>query len=160
MVDMTILAMTEDQVWLESLWSEARRLKRTRLVVTSSMDEACDLLDCAGARLLVLDRGAGTFTYDELDRMLWTNSTCAHPALVLVIDQTYSPEVALDLFRMGVDEYVCTSLHGNRLAEVVSELLKEARDGELEAVPALLALPRTVPAPLQIPDRPAVAAMA
>ena len=34
MVDMTILAMTEDEGWLASFWSEARRLKRSRLVAT------------------------------------------------------------------------------------------------------------------------------
>ena len=70
---------------------------------------------------------------DELDRLLWANSTRAHPALVLVIDQTYSPEVALDLFRMGVDEYVCSSLHGDRLTAIVSQLLKESREREIEA---------------------------
>ena len=43
--------------------------------------------------------------------------------LVLVIDQTYSPDVALTLFRMGVDEYLCMSHHGGRLAAIVSQLL-------------------------------------
>src|SRR5271166_4902646 len=54
MVDMTVLAMTEDQGWLASFWSAARQLNRSRLVATSSMEEAFELLDCAGTRLLVL----------------------------------------------------------------------------------------------------------
>ena len=91
MVDLTILAMTEDEGWLASFWSEARRLKKTRVVATRSMDEADDLLDLAGTRLLVLDCRSGSFTLDDLDRLLWANSTRAHPARVLVIDQTIVP---------------------------------------------------------------------
>ena len=148
MVDMTILAMTEDQGWLASFWSVARRLNRSRFVATSSMDEAFELLDCAGTGLLVLDRRASTFTVEELDRLLWANSTRAHPAMVLVIDQTYCAEDALDLFRMGVDEYVCSSLHSARLTAIVSQLFSESREWEMQVNPAIPALPRTAPSPV------------
>ena len=103
MVDYTVLAVSEDEAWLASVWSEARQLRRCRLVVTRSTDEAHDLLDCAGTRLLVLDSRASSFTLDEVDRLLWANSTRARPALVLVIDQAYNPDLAVDLFRMGAD---------------------------------------------------------
>jgi len=162
MVDMTVLAMTEDQGWLASFWSAARQLNRSRLVATSSMEEAFELLDCAGTRLLVLDRRAGTFTVEELDRLLWANSTRAHPALVLVIDQNYSAEDAIDLFRMGVDEYVCSSLHSARLMAIVSQLLSESREREVRVRPAVPALSRTAPTPVlgSVSARPAAAAMA
>ena len=160
MVDLTILAMTEDESWLASFWSEARRLRKTRVVATQSMDEAYDLLDCAGTRLLVLDCRSGSFTLDDLDRLLWANSTRAHPARVLVIDQTYRPDVALDLFRMGVDEYVCSSDHGLRLSAIVSHLLGEAGDREIEGAPATLALTRSPQPPQHVVPARVVAAMA
>ncbi|MGC8642989.1 MAG: hypothetical protein ACP5XB_24285 [Isosphaeraceae bacterium] len=160
MVDLTILAMTEDESWLASFWSEARRLKKTRVVATRSMDEACDLLDCAGTQLLVLDCRSSSFTLDDLDRLLWTNSTRAHPARVLVIDETYRPEVALDLFRMGVDDYVCSSDHGLRLSTIVRHLLGEAGEREIDVVPATLALSRNPQPPPHLPTRLVAAAMA
>ena len=160
MVDMTILAMTEDQGWLASFWSAAQQLKRSRLVATSSMGEAFDLLDCAGARLLVLDPRAGTFTVEELDRLLWANSTLAQPALVLIIDQTYSPEDALDLFRMGVDEYVCSSLHDAQMTDIVTQLLSESSERDTQAPLALPLFPKSTRTTVAGSARPAAVALA
>ena len=157
MVDVTILAMSEDQGWLASFWSAARRLKGSRLVLTGSMDEAFDLLDCAGARLLVLDRKATTFTLEQLDRLLWANSTLVHPASVLVIDRTYSAEVALTLFQMGVDDYLCSSLPAPRLAAIVSQLVNETQQSESLPGPALPAYQRMALGPTPGSVRPAVA---
>lgn len=160
MVDLTILAMTEDEGWLLSLWSDVRRLKKTRVVAARSMDEANNLLDWAGAGLLVLDCQASSFSVDDLDHLLWANSTRAHPALVLAIDRTYQPDLAVQLFQLGVDEYVCSSEHGGQLAAIARQLLDSARDRETEVVPAAIALVRR-PAPLlPVPARLVAAAMA
>ena len=92
--------------WLGHVWAEARSIGRARVVATGSMAEACDLLSCSGARLIALNCSSGAMSQEELDHLLWVNSTLAHPAIVLVVDDEYQADLALTLFRMGVDEYL------------------------------------------------------
>ena len=123
MTDLTILTMSQDEEWLGHVWSEARLVGRARVVATGSMAEACDLLSCSGARLIALNCSSGAMSQDELDNLLWVNSTLAHPAIVLVVDDGYQADRALTFFRMGVDEYISVPDHSARLATVLRHLL-------------------------------------
>ena len=80
MIDVTILAMTENPTWLEFFWTESRSVQGSRLVVTGSMEEACDLLNCTDARLIVVDWQDATVSSEQMDQLLWANSILAHPA--------------------------------------------------------------------------------
>lgn len=124
------------------------------------MDEAYDLLDCAGGRLLVLDCRASAFTLVELDRLLWANSTLPRPASVLVLDRTYDADLAVALFQMGVDEYVSVLDHGARLAAVIAQLLGVRREQEADRIPVAQVWPRPAAAPLPAPSQPAAVATA
>ena len=78
---------------------------------------------------------------EELDQLLWVNSTLAHPAIVLVVDDGYQADLALTLFRMGVDEYISVSDHAARLATVMRHLLAATPTG----APAFRNRPRLAP---------------
>jgi DNA-binding NarL/FixJ family response regulator len=123
MADFTILAMTGDAKWLRRLHADLLVLGGIRIIVTESMDEACDLLDSAGARLLLVDLDPNNVTLEQVDRLLWMNSTVPHPAKVLTFSEEYSSGQALALFQMGVDEYICKSHHANQLPSIVSQLV-------------------------------------
>ena len=123
MIDITILAVTENPSWLEFFWTKSRSVQGSRLVVTGSMEEACDLLSCADARLIVVDWQDSTVSSDQMDRLLWANSILAHPATVLVVDGSYRTDHALSLFQMGVDEYICVSEHSDQLRTILDRLL-------------------------------------
>ena len=129
MMDLTILTTSRNEEWLGHVWSEARSIGRARVVATGSIAEACDLLSCSGARLIALKCSSGAMSQEELDQLLWVNSTLAHPAIVLVIDDGYQADLALTLFRMGVDEYISVPDHAARLATVMRHLLAETPSG-------------------------------
>jgi DNA-binding NarL/FixJ family response regulator len=123
MSDFTILAMTADFDWLEPVRHDLQDLGGTRVVVTGSMEEACELLEMASARLILLEWDSDRPDYEQIGNLLWTNSTLASPAMVLVISDDYRAEQALTLFRMGVDEYVCRSVHAEKLPCVLGQML-------------------------------------
>src|SRR5271166_5774138 len=123
MIDVTILAVTENPTWLEFFWTALRLVQGSRLVVTGSMEEACDLLDCTEARLIVVDWQDTTVSSDQMDQLLWANSTLARPASVLVVEENYRADRALSLFQMGVDEYIGVSDHSNQLRAILDGLL-------------------------------------
>ena len=129
MVDFTILAVTADLGWLQRLQPVLQALGGTRFIVTASMDEACDLLDTSGARLILLDWGSDGISCETLDRLLWVNTTISHPARVLVISETYRADLAVTLFQMGVDEYLSLTEHAGQFPHVLLQLLAR----ELEA---------------------------
>jgi DNA-binding NarL/FixJ family response regulator len=153
MIDVTILAMTDDAKWLELFWSELRTLPGARLIVTESMEEACDLLHCAGARLIVIDWQADTVSYEQMDYLLWANTILRQPVPVLVVADGYQSDHALTLFRMGVDEYIGMSQDLYQLPTILSLLLarRPARPTRVgETAPEV---PRPVHGPLPLPAR-------
>jgi DNA-binding NtrC family response regulator len=124
MRDITILAMSDDASWLGHLWTELKPRGGLRLVTASSLEDACALIDCARARLIVVDWRAENISYDKMDALLWANSTIRNPATVVVISESYQPDQALSLYQMGVDEYLGMSHHAHQMAEILSGFLR------------------------------------
>jgi DNA-binding NarL/FixJ family response regulator len=123
MCDFAVLAMTAGVDWLEPVRHDLHELGGTRFIVTGSMEEACELLEMVSARLILLNWDSNRADYEQIDNLLWTNSTLASPAMVLVIADEYRADQAVTLFRMGVDEYVGRSDHAEKLQGVVGQLL-------------------------------------
>jgi len=153
MIDVTILAMTEDPSWLEFFWTELHSVQGSRLVVTGSMEEACDLLSCTDARLIVVEWQQATVSSEQMDQLLWANSILAHPAKVLVVEESYRADRALSLFQMGVDEYISVSDHADQLGAILDRLLARTPVPSIPAAQPVSQAPRTVQDPLPAPAR-------
>ncbi|MGZ3471947.1 MAG: hypothetical protein ACXWO1_20105 [Isosphaeraceae bacterium] len=153
MIDVTILAVTENPSWLEFFWTNSRSVQGSRLVVTGSMEEACDLLSCADARLIVVDWQDSTVSSDQMDRPLWANSILAHPATVLVVAESYRMDHALSLFQMGVDEYIGVSEHSDQLRTILDRLLARTTEHSIRSAQPVSQAPRPVQDPLPLPER-------
>lgn len=151
MIDVTILAVTENPSWLEFFWTKSRSVQGSRLVVTGSMEEACDLLSCTDARLIVVDWQDSTVSSDQMDRLLWANSILAHPATVLVVDGSYRTDHALSLFQMGVDEYIGVSEHSDQLRTILDRLLARTTEHSIRSAQPVSQAPRPVQDPLPLP---------
>ena len=140
MIDMTILAMSQDEDGLARLVGgpiDRQGPGRDDGVDGRGMRPAGLLR----ARLIALDCSSGAMSSDELDRLLWVNSTLAHPAMVLVVDDEYQADLALTLFQMGVDEYLSIPDHAARLSTVMRHLLETTPTGDSgvqELIPARL----------------------
>jgi len=151
MIDVTILAVTENPTWLEFFWTESRSVQGSRLVVTGSMEEACDLLICTYARLIVVDWQDATVSSDQMDQLLWANSILAHPATVLVVEENYRTDHALSLFQMGVDEYIGVSDHSDQLRTILDRLLARTPVHSIRSAQPVSQAPRPVRDPLPLP---------
>ncbi|MGZ3300617.1 MAG: hypothetical protein ACXWPK_02870 [Isosphaeraceae bacterium] len=151
MIDVTVLAVTENPSWLEFFWTKSRSVQGSRLVVTGSMEEACDLLSCADARLIVVDWQDSTVSSDQMDRLLWANSILAHPATVLVVAESYRMDHALSLFQMGVDEYIGVSEHSDQLRTILDRLLARTTEHSIRSAQPVSQAPRPVQDPLPLP---------
>jgi DNA-binding NarL/FixJ family response regulator len=149
MADYTILAMTGEDEWFDRLRSDLHDLGGTRIILTESMEETTELLDSAGARLIVLNWGSQSVSYEQMSELLWANTTLSRPAAVLVITDTYHAEQAATLFQMGVDEYVCISSHGHKMRAILGQLLpgKAARTFGIDETPSVT---RKLPEPQPI----------
>ncbi len=123
MIDVTILAVTDNRSWLEFFWTELRSIQGARLVVTGSMEEASELLSCTDARLIVVDWQEASVFSEQMDRLFWANSVLAHPARVLVVEESYQIDHALSLYQMGVDEYIGVTEHSDQLRTILYRLL-------------------------------------
>jgi DNA-binding NarL/FixJ family response regulator len=153
MIDVTILAMTENPCWLEFLWSEARSVQGTRLVVTGSTEEACDLLRYTDARLIVVDWQDATVSTEQMDQLLWANSILAHPATVLVVEESYRRDHALSLFQMGIDDYIGLSEHSDQLRKILNRLLVRTTSHSIRSPQKVFQTARPVKDPLPQPAR-------
>ena len=153
MTDVTILAVTENPSWLEFFWTKSRSVQGSRLVVTGSMEEACDLIDCTDARLIVVDWQDATVSSDQMDQLLWANSILAHPATVLVVAESYRADRALSLFRMGVDEYIGIADHSDQLRAILDRLLTRAPVPSIRSAQPVSQALRPVQDPLPVPAR-------
>ncbi len=153
MIDVTILAVTENPSWLEFFWSKSRSVQGSRLVVTGSMEEACDLLSCTNARLIVVDWQDATVSSEQMDHLLWANSILAHPARVLVVAESYRRDHALSLFQMGVDDYIGVSEHSDQLRTILERLLARTTVHSIRSAQPVSQAPRLVQDPLPLPAR-------
>ncbi len=153
MIDATILAVTENPSWLEFFWTKSRSVQGSRLVVTGSMEEACDLLICTDARLIVVDWQDSTVSSDQMDHLLWANSILAHPATVLVVAESYRRDHALSLFQMGVDDYIGVSEHSDQLRTILDRLLARTTTHSIRSTQPVSQAPRLVQDPLPLPSR-------
>jgi DNA-binding NtrC family response regulator len=151
MRDVTILAVSDDSNWLGHIWTELKPRGGMRLVTVSSIEDACALVDYAGARLMVVDWRSENISYDEMDALLWANSTLRHPAAVVVISESYEPDQALALYRMGVDEYLCMTHHADQMAAILSGFLGRPYSQSIPAVQsdaeATSSMPAAMPSP-------------
>ncbi|WP_165220338.1 hypothetical protein [Aquisphaera insulae] len=125
MRDLTVLAVSDDARWLARFWAEVRCFPGARLVIARSLAEGAELIDCTAPDLIAVDwpRSTDGRRADEMDQLLWSNSILPRPATVLVADEHYDDQTALDLFRGGVDEYISMTEHPNRIASVVGQWL-------------------------------------
>ncbi len=151
MVDVTILAVTQNPIWLEFFWTESRSVQGSRLVVTGSMEEACDLINCTDARLIVVDWDEATVSSDQMDQLLWANSILTHPAAVLVVEERYRADHALYLFQMGVDEYIGVADHSDQLRAILDRLLTRTPVPSIPSAQPVYQAPRPEQAPLPVP---------
>jgi DNA-binding NtrC family response regulator len=152
MRDVTILAMSDEENWLGHLWGELKPRGGLRLVTASSIEDACALVDCAGARLIVVDWRAENLSYDKMDALLWANSTLRHPAAVVVVSESYEPDQALALYRMGVDEYLGTPHHADQMVAILSGFLRGPRTQPVPAIRRAAKAASSVPAAMPLPD--------
>ena len=153
MRDVTILATSNDASWLGKLWAELKPRGRIRLITTSSIEDACALVDCAGARLIVVDWRDESISFDKMDELLWFNSTLRHPAAVVVVSGTYQPEQALSLYQMGVDEYLGMSHHAKQITSILNGFLNGPLTRTVSAARKAVEVEarRSVPAAVPIP---------
>ena len=153
MIDVTILTMTDNPNWLKLFWAESCTDQGTRLVVTGSMEEACELLNCTDARLIVVDWQDSTVSSEQMDQLLWANSILAHPATVLVIEESYRRDHALSLFQMGVDDYIGLTEHSDQLRTILDRLLTRTTTHPIHTTETVSQAPRPVHDPLPQPTR-------
>ena len=151
MIDVTILAVTENPSWLEFFWTESRSVQGSRLVVTGTMEEACDLLSCTDARLIVVDWQDATVSSEQMDQLLWANSILARPATVLVVEESYRTDHAVSLFQMGVDDYIGVSEHFDQLRTILDRLLARTTVHSLRSAQPVSQAPRPVQNPQPLP---------
>ncbi|MFO0892037.1 MAG: hypothetical protein U0790_23235 [Isosphaeraceae bacterium] len=119
----TVLALASDAGWLERLWSSLRGLPGSRVVAASTTEEATEVLECLEPRVVVIDGNPGAITDEQIDQLLWANSTLPRPVAVVVAGEEYDPQRALSLFRMGVDDYLGGDDHWSRLLQIFDQLL-------------------------------------
>ena len=146
MIDVTILAVTQNPSWLEFFWTKSRPVQGSRLVAAGSMEEACDLLSCTDARLIVVDWQDSTVSSEQMDHLLWANS-----ARVLVVAESYRQDHALSLFQMGVDDYIGVSEHLDQLRTILDRLLVRTTTHSIRSAQPVSQVPRPVQDPLPVP---------
>jgi DNA-binding NarL/FixJ family response regulator len=95
----------------------------TRFVVTASLQEACDLMEIVGPRVVIVHCDAGSQSEEQVDLLLWMNTRLRRPARVVFVDERYSDDQARSLFRLGVDDYLSDPDHSDHYASILGRLL-------------------------------------
>ena len=125
MLARTILTIASDDALLQMLkWQlQDHEPGASRMIVASTMDEACPLIRSVRPRLIVVhwDRGG---RYEDLNRLLWTTTVLARPVPVLVIADWYRIDQATRLYRMGVADYLSRSHHQPAFGRVLDTYLR------------------------------------
>lgn len=125
MHEMTILTITNDKKFLQVFRKQLHEQVAcgSRMIVAGSIGEACELLQTARPRLVVMHWGRESGNYAQLDRLLWTTTVQARRIPVLVIADRYRTDQATMMYRMGVSEYISRSHHLDHLGPVFSPYL-------------------------------------
>jgi response regulator of citrate/malate metabolism len=138
MSDSTILLITNDDKFMSLFQRQYQEHVGGggRIIVATTIDEACSLLSTLHPRLMVVHWTRESRRYDELDRLLWTSTVQARLVPILVIAERYRTDQATTMYRMGVTEYISRTHHLDQLGRVVSAYLPRI------AAPAQQADPR------------------
>lgn len=116
----TILAVTNDADWLVAMRPALTEAGRWRLVVSGSILEAERLLELAKPEIVVVDWRRDPSGSDDLATLLWKNSIQGRRASVMIVAEDYQVAEAIQLFQLGVDEYVSQVDHRDVLGAVLS----------------------------------------
>lgn len=143
MFDTTVLIISRDL----SLVREARRGISAEnglwLRHADGMDEAGCLIEGAGLGLVVVHLDE-SIDHETVASVLRRSSIRPRPVPVLVVSESYQPEEALAMFRMGVADYVSREDHIERLADLIGILALRTQVSPLRAV-APVACPENLP---------------
>jgi DNA-binding NtrC family response regulator len=120
MSDSTILTVTSERTFLEVLRKQLHDYAGSvgRMIVASTIDEACSLITAVRPRLLVVHCTRQSESYEQLDQLLWATSLQSRRIPVVVIADRYLTDHAITLYRMGVSEYISRTHHMDQLATI------------------------------------------
>jgi DNA-binding NarL/FixJ family response regulator len=138
MTDSTILTITGDEKFLQSLRGQLHEQfgSSGRMVVATTIDEACSLLPMAQPRLIVVHATRSGSHLEDLNRLLWATTVLARQVPVLIIADRYRIDQATTLYRMGVREYISRTHHADQFGRILETYLR----------PSSARVPRTAPA--------------
>ncbi len=128
MADSTILTVTGDEHFLSLLRNQIHEQYPgpSRMVVATTIDEACSLLPMAHPRLIVVHWTSHGRHLEELNRLLWATTVLARQVPVLVIADRYRIDQATTLYRMGVREYISRTHHADQFGRVLDSYLRHS----------------------------------
>jgi hypothetical protein len=109
------------------------------------MDEVGCLIEGAGLGLVVVHLDE-SIDHGTVASVLRRSSIRPRPVPVLVVSESYRPEEALAMFRMGVAEYVSREDHIERLADLIGILALRTQVSRPRAVEPV-ACPEDLPPP-------------
>ncbi len=120
MLDSTSLIVTTDCSLVALLRKQLRRQKvaESRMIVSATAGEACSLLQCLRARLVVVHLEPERLGCDEVDHILWVASTLPWRVPLVVVAERFLVEQATMLYRMGVSDYLSRSHHLDQLVRL------------------------------------------
>jgi DNA-binding NtrC family response regulator len=126
MTDSTILTITGDEKFLQSLRGQLHEQfgSSGRMVVATTIDEACSLLPMAHPRLIVVHATRSGSHLEDLNRLLWATTVLARQVPVLVIADRYRIDQATTLYRMGVTEYISRTHHADQFGLILDSYLR------------------------------------
>jgi response regulator of citrate/malate metabolism len=128
MIDSTILTITGDETFLNSLRGQLHDqfAGPSRMIVAGTIEEACSLLPMAHPRLVVVHWTRHGSHLEDLNRLLWATTVLARQVPVLVIADRYRIDQATTLYRMGVTEYISRTHHADRFGRVLDSYLRHS----------------------------------
>ncbi len=131
MLDSTSLIVTTDCSLVALLRKQLRRQKvaESRMIVSATAGEACSLLQCLRARLVVVHLEPERLGCDVVDHILWVASTLPWRVPLVVVAERFLVEQATMLYRMGVSDYLSRSHHLDQLGALVASYLPHAPAG-------------------------------
>jgi len=132
MSDTTILTVTSDRTFLEVLRKQLYHHAGSvgRMIVASTIDEACSLITAVRPRLLVVHCTRQSESYEQLDQLLWATSLQSRRIPVVVIADRYLTDHAITLYRMGVSEYISRTHHMDQLATIFQAYAHQPRGSQ------------------------------
>jgi len=138
MADSTILTITGDEKFLKVLRSQLHDQfpGATRMVVASTIEEACSLLPMAHPRLIVVHWSRHGSQLEDLNRLLWATTVLARQVPVLIIADRYRIDQATTLYRMGVTEYISRTHHADQFGRILDSYLRPSPVSGLRTVAA------------------------